>query len=141
VAPSDVTGVATAAGTASGSGIPAYAADVRSDDGIIHHVRFQGRDPKQPDLWVEDSYKGVLPEVGGRYRLVGAQLVDFGGLIILNECIPQAELTVLSPPPLHARVKSQSNLMPAVIGAAGIAVLAAAGALLVRRHRSRLVPS
>jgi hypothetical protein len=95
----EVTGVVAATGQANGSSYPAYTVDLRSDDGVIHRIQFGGRDPKRKDLWVEDSYPGELPEVGGRYRIVGATFADSGGLITLNGCVPQAELTVLSPPP------------------------------------------
>jgi hypothetical protein len=131
----EVTGIATAAGQANGSGYPSYTVDLRSDDGVIHRIQFGGRDPKQPNLWVEDSYTGELPAVGGRYRIVGATFADSGGLITLNGCVPQAEVTMLSPPPVIAKVKPEPSRTPVAIGAGAVAVSAGVGVVLARRRR------
>lgn len=96
----EVTGVVIAASETSGAGMRSYSVNLRSDDGANHHVGFSGRDPRQPNLRVEDSYRGILPVVGGRYRIVGSQPVDPSGPIVVNECIPRIEVTRLSTPSL-----------------------------------------
>jgi hypothetical protein len=114
-------------------GMPSYAIDVRSDDGANHRVEFSGRNPKKPDLWIEDSYRGVLPDIGGRYRIVGAQGDASGGPIVVNECIPHAAVTVLSAPPLPAK---RGHGFPFVLVAAGILVLLACSGVWITRRRA-----
>ena len=118
---------------------------VRKDDGSTAQALFWGRDPTNTfpggvENTIEEAWPGRLPEVGGRYTIVGA---PGGDALSVNLCVTGVGVAQLAAPPATVATSpatsdgasggdgSTTGVVVVVAGAAVVIV-----ALLVLRRRS-----